>query len=127
MLWITYQDSVGVPLSFLDPHVLIFLQKIKPDGYPLGHPLGFNGPSESIRMKHDYTPDTFQGSEAGVNMKDIGDLAMGTSVLGSLAGYLPDIATILAIIWAIIRIYEWMRFRVFGVRDQNPLENPKGQ
>ena len=45
--------------------------------------------------------------------KDLGDLAAGSTVLGSVFGYLPEIAAVLAIIWTGIRIYEWARVRIF--------------
>lgn len=45
--------------------------------------------------------------------KDVGDIAAGSTVLGSVFGWLPEIAAILAIIWTAIRIYEWARVRIF--------------
>lgn len=44
--------------------------------------------------------------------KDVGDIAAGSTVLGSVFGFLPEIAAVLAIIWTGIRIYEWARVRI---------------
>ena len=46
--------------------------------------------------------------------KDVGDIAAGSTVLGSVFGYLPELAAVLAIIWTLIRIYEWARVRIFN-------------
>lgn len=46
--------------------------------------------------------------------RDVGDVAAGTGAFGSFLGYLPEVAAFLAIIWTLIRIYEWARVRVFG-------------
>jgi hypothetical protein len=45
--------------------------------------------------------------------RDVGDIAAGGTVLGSVFGYLPEVAAVLAIIWTGIRIYEWARVRIF--------------
>lgn len=45
--------------------------------------------------------------------KDVGDIAAGSTVLGSVFGWLPEVAAVLAIIWTGIRIYEWSRVRIF--------------
>jgi hypothetical protein len=50
--------------------------------------------------------------------KDVGDTVALTGAFGSVLGYLPEIAAILAIIWTLIRIYEWARVRIFKVDKQ---------
>jgi hypothetical protein len=45
--------------------------------------------------------------------KDIGDVAAASGAVGSFLGWLPEIAALLAIIWSLIRIYEWARVRIF--------------
>lgn len=39
----------------------------------------------------------------------IGDVAAGSAVIGSLAGYLPEIAAGMAIIYYLIQFYRWLR------------------
>lgn len=41
----------------------------------------------------------------------VSDLASAAAVLGALVGYLPGIATVFAIIWYAIMIYDWMEHR----------------
>lgn len=53
-----------------------------------------------------------------MNERDIGDAAAGLGALGTVLGYLPEIAAVLAIIWTVIRIYEWARFRIFRIEDK---------
>ena len=50
-----------------------------------------------------------------MNEKDMGDLAAGAGAIGSVLGWLPEIAALLAIIWTLIRIYEWARVRIFKI------------
>lgn len=38
-----------------------------------------------------------------------GDVASALAVVGGLAGYLPPIATICAIIWYALNIYDWVQ------------------
>ena len=35
------------------------------------------------------------------------DVAAGVAVLGSLVGYLPDVAAGMAIVWYVIQFYSW--------------------
>lgn len=49
-------------------------------------------------------------------MKDIGDMAATGGVIATLAGWLPEVAAGLAVIWTLIRIYEWARVRIFGFK-----------
>jgi hypothetical protein len=39
----------------------------------------------------------------------VGDIAAGTAVLGSLAGYLPEIAAGMAIFYYLIQFYRWLQ------------------
>lgn len=55
-------------------------------------------------------------------LKDVVDVAAVGGAFGTLAGWLPEIAAFLAIIWTTIRIYEWARIRIFKAEDGNPLE-----
>lgn len=45
---------------------------------------------------------------------DVLDAVAMSSVIAVWANWLPEIAALLAIIWGIIRIYEWARVRIFG-------------
>lgn len=45
------------------------------------------------------------------NLMDTASLAV---VLGTISNILPPVAAFLAIVWTIIRIYEWFRVRVLG-------------
>lgn len=47
-----------------------------------------------------------------MNTKDIGDVVAGSAAVGSYFAFLPEIAAALAIIWTLIRIYEWARVRL---------------
>ena len=55
-------------------------------------------------------------------VKDLADAAAVGGAMGSLIGYLPEIAAFFAIVWTLIRIYEWARIRVFKVEDGDPLQ-----
>lgn len=46
--------------------------------------------------------------------KDVGDSAAVLGAFGAWLSWLPEIAAFLAIIWTLIRIYEWARVRIFG-------------
>lgn len=48
---------------------------------------------------------------------DAGDAVSIAVVVGAVSELLPPVAALLAIIWTLIRIYEWVRFRVFGVKS----------
>lgn len=48
-----------------------------------------------------------------MDMKDTGDLIAGSTVIATMAGWLPSVAAILAIVWTGIRIYEWARVRIW--------------
>lgn len=39
----------------------------------------------------------------------VGDIIAGTAVLGSLAGYLPEIAAGMAIVYYLFQFYRWLR------------------
>lgn len=54
-----------------------------------------------------------------MNGRDVGDIAAGAGAVGSYLSFLPEVAALLAIIWTIIRIYEWARVRIF---NKPPLE-----
>ena len=47
-------------------------------------------------------------------VRDVGDVIAGTAVVATWASWLPEFAAGLAIIWTLIRIYEWARVRIFG-------------
>lgn len=53
-----------------------------------------------------------------MNERDLGDVAAGISAFGTVMGYLPEIAAVLAIIWTLIRIYEWARVRIFKLDEK---------
>lgn len=45
--------------------------------------------------------------------KGLGDVAAGSLAVTTVLGWLPDVAAALAIIWTLIRIYEWVENRWF--------------
>lgn len=49
-----------------------------------------------------------------MNNKDILDVTSIGTALGAFMAWLPEIACLLAIVWSLIRIYEWARVRIFG-------------
>lgn len=49
-----------------------------------------------------------------MNVRDAGDLAAVAGAFGAVFQFLPEIAALLAIVWTVIRIYEWARVRLFG-------------
>lgn len=53
------------------------------------------------------------------DFKNLADAGMTTTAFGSVLGYLPEIAACLSILWACIRIYEWMRVRLFKYPPSN--------
>ena len=53
-----------------------------------------------------------------MNERDIADAVASIGAFGAFLGYLPEIAAVLAIIWTLIRIYEWSRFRIFKNDDK---------
>lgn len=53
-----------------------------------------------------------------MNMKDVGDVAAGAIAFKAVTGFVPEIAAVLAIVWTLIRIYEWSRFRIFKMDDK---------
>ena len=55
------------------------------------------------------------------DVKDLMDAAAVTGAAGAFFGYLPEIAAFLAIVWTLIRIYEWARVRIFGADPKNRL------
>lgn len=50
--------------------------------------------------------------------RDVGDVVAGLGALGALYGWVPDLAALLAIIWTLIRIYEWSRVRIFKIDEK---------
>lgn len=50
--------------------------------------------------------------------RDLGDAAAGIGAFATVLGYLPEIAAVLAIIWTVIRIFEWARVRVLKLDDK---------
>ena len=48
---------------------------------------------------------------------NIGDTVASVAVLATVTELLPPIAAALSIIWLVIRLYEWVRYRIFGFRD----------
>ena len=63
------------------------------------------------------TPSFGFGKDHGANMKDVADIAAGSSLITVWVGWLPEVSLVIAILWGLIRIYEWFRFRVLGKRD----------
>lgn len=53
-----------------------------------------------------------------VDFHDSADAASLLVVVGAVSEILPPIAAGLAIIWTLIRIYEWFRFRVLGITKE---------
>lgn len=49
-----------------------------------------------------------------MTVKDMGDIAAGGAAVGSYVSWLPEIAAALAIVWTLIRIYEWAEARICG-------------
>lgn len=43
-----------------------------------------------------------------------GDVTTALVLLGTVSELLPPIAAVLAIVWTLIRIYEWARVRLFN-------------
>lgn len=48
-----------------------------------------------------------------MNAKDVGDTVAGLGAFGAVLGWLPEVAAFLAIVWTLIRIYEWARVRIW--------------
>lgn len=53
-------------------------------------------------------------------MKDLFDTAAVSSAFAVYLSWLPDIAATVALIYTLVRIYEWARFRIFGKQDKAP-------
>lgn len=49
---------------------------------------------------------------------DLGDTLAGIAVIGTVSEILPPIAALFAIIWTGIRMYEWVRFRILGLSNE---------
>ena len=47
-----------------------------------------------------------------MTVKDVADVSAGVGAIGSLLQWLPTAAAVLAIIWTLIRLYEWFRVRI---------------
>lgn len=45
------------------------------------------------------------------DVKNLADLAAAGTAVGTLAGWLPNVAALFTIVWTGIRIYEWLRKR----------------
>jgi hypothetical protein len=52
-----------------------------------------------------------------LDVNNITDLASLLLLLGVLKDWLPTVAVILTIFWSLIRIFEWVRFRLFRKHD----------
>ena len=50
-----------------------------------------------------------------MNDRDVGDVFAVFGAFGAVIGWMPEIAAFLAIIWTLIRIYEWARVRIFNI------------
>lgn len=48
------------------------------------------------------------------HLKDTGDALSALVAFGTLADLLPAIASVLAIVWTLVRLYEWGRIRLCG-------------
>jgi hypothetical protein len=48
----------------------------------------------------------------------IGDLVSAGVIVGVLADWLPTVASLVAIIWTLIRIFEWVRWRIIQNRHE---------
>tara|TARA_Y100000114_G_scaffold22612_1_gene18343 strand:- start:289 stop:477 length:189 start_codon:yes stop_codon:yes gene_type:complete len=48
------------------------------------------------------------------HMKEMVDYAAVAMALGAFAEVLPAIAALFALIWTLVRVYEWARYRFFG-------------
>lgn len=53
------------------------------------------------------------------------DYASYGVTLATLTNFLPPIAAAFAIIWTLIRIYEWVRFRFFNKKDSYVFVTPE--
>ncbi|MBD3754233.1 MAG: hypothetical protein IE937_01160 [Gammaproteobacteria bacterium] len=49
--------------------------------------------------------------------KDVMDVAAASTAVASTFNWMPKLAAFLAVVWTLIRIYEWARFRIFGITD----------
>lgn len=54
--------------------------------------------------------------------RDFGDFVAGSTALGAYTQHIPEVAALLAIIWTLIRIYEWARVRIFKLPPDGKLE-----
>jgi hypothetical protein len=53
---------------------------------------------------------TNEGAEL---VKTSADVVAGTTALAAFLGYLPEIAGLFTIVWTAIRIYEWVRQKLY--------------
>jgi hypothetical protein len=56
----------------------------------------------------------------------VGDVAAGTAVLGSLAGYLPEVAAGMAIMYYLLQFYRWLRDVSHHHHDAGPDDHSSG-
>lgn len=57
-----------------------------------------------------------------MNIKDAGDMSAVALAFGTVSNLLPSIAALLAIIWTLIRIYEWARVALFNKPKRGKFE-----
>lgn len=53
------------------------------------------------------------------HMKDTLDVVALGGIIGSLTDFLPAVAAFFGLIWTLIRIYEWARYRIFRIPSEN--------
>lgn len=53
-----------------------------------------------------------------VEAHQIGDILSATVVLGVLQDWMPAMASGLAVVWSLIRIFEWIRWRLIQRRHE---------
>ncbi len=51
---------------------------------------------------------------------DAADITAGVLVIGTLTKWLPPIAAAFAILWTVIRIFEWARVALWGKPKRQP-------
>jgi hypothetical protein len=48
--------------------------------------------------------------------ENAGDVAAGSTALAAYLSWLPEVAAFLSVSWLLIRIFEWARIRIFGLK-----------
>lgn len=51
-------------------------------------------------------------------LQNVGDLISLTTIIVVMKDWLPHAAALLSVLWILIRLYEWFRFRVLGKKDR---------